>query len=260
MSNRKRSYPFAGMGGATGASKQRSVGGRTLTYRPSAPVAYSSRWYNTTAVKAAVRGASPLKGVDTDVDISPVLATTNTNAGIFQCNLVQQGSGSWNRVGRKIAMKSLRLKLQIRFSAAAPTTTYAGNQIRYIVVYDKQPSGVLPTFNTIFGRTIQDGTESCEFMDPARFDNMDRFTVLLDRTVCMQPPASATTGGTYAWAVDEYLKLGNRETVFSGQSAPMTIADTSSGALYFIMRADSANVAGQAFLEASMARLRYTDA
>jgi len=52
-----------------------------------------------------------IKGMDTELAIAgPVLATTATNGDCFVLNLVQQGAGSWNRVGRKIRMKSLRLK------------------------------------------------------------------------------------------------------------------------------------------------------
>ena len=57
--------------------------------------------------RAAVREK---KGMDTDVTLSPVITTTNTTGSAFVLNLIQQGAGSWNRVGRKSHLKSLRLK------------------------------------------------------------------------------------------------------------------------------------------------------
>ena len=104
------------------------------------------------------------KGLDTDISLSPAIDTTNTNASSFVLNLVQQGNGSWNRVGRKIIPKSLRIKGFVNilstptFATGVATPTF----LRMVVVYDKQPSGgAIPTFDTIFGITAQDGTESC---------------------------------------------------------------------------------------------------
>ena len=50
------------------------------------------------------------KGLDTNLYIASVINTSNTNTNCFVVNLIQQGSGSWNRVGRKVNLKSLRIK------------------------------------------------------------------------------------------------------------------------------------------------------
>ena len=51
-----------------------------------------------------------MKGMDTDISYVSVIGSTNTNAGIYVLNLVQQGNGSWNRVGRKTHSSSVRLR------------------------------------------------------------------------------------------------------------------------------------------------------
>jgi len=92
------------------------------------------------------RSTGELKGVDTVLTLNPVIATTSTNASSFTLNLIVPGSGSFNRVGRTIMMKSVRLygQLVYTYGLTATTNDIIGNTLRMVVVYDKQPSGVSP--------------------------------------------------------------------------------------------------------------------
>jgi len=259
----KRSYA-AMMGGAAPAAA------RAARLKKGQASAAERRRANVSAARAvavAVRAQSELKGVDTALTYNPVLATTSTNAGIFVVNLIVPGNGSFNRVGRKVHMKSLRLFGSFRtfISPAATTGSLLGNTVRMVVVYDKQPSGVLPTYDTIFGTTVPDGTEAGTFLAPLRYDNTGRFRVLRDVRVDMNAGANpgniGTEDGQYVRSsFDEYIKLGALETIYSGQSSPQTIADISSGALYVAFRA-AENVATclTEVTSTSLARLRYYD-
>lgn len=208
-----------------------------------------------------------LKGVDTDISIVSNISTTNTNAQIFAVNLVQQGAGSWNRVGRKLHLKSLRLKgvVQFTINPSAVTGTAVLPGYRCIVVWDKQPSGAaIPAFDQIFGITAQDGTETCPTITcPPRYDNMDRFRIMKDMFYDAPNLALSAIGNGPNTAVniemDEYISLPSLETVFSGQSAPMTIADISTGALYVIHRQTSAAGGASSVTFSGIARIRYTD-
>jgi len=203
-------------------------------------------------------------GMDTDVSLSPVISTTSTNASSFILNLVQQGAGSWNRVGRKIIPKSLRIKGVVQFTLTPTIATGAldGNLLRMVVVHDKQPSGAtLATFDAIFGITVQDGTESCpDVTCPPRYDNMDRFKVLMDRTIAIENCFVSSLGSgpntQLEYNLDEYMKLNCGETVYSGQSNPMTIADISTGAIIVYFRARNNTASNAAAIDA-VARLRY---
>jgi len=220
------------------------------------------------ALKTIRRDAGEKKGVDILLTQDPVLATTNTNGGAFTLNLIASGNGSFNRVGRKVFLKSVFLRAVISFEHAglATTSNVLGNELRAVVVYDKQPSGTLPTFDDIMGHTLQDGTEACLFNDPPRYDNMSRFQVLSDEYIPMKIEAVQNAGGTEdtvtdVYHLEKYIKLGNRETIFSGQSATCTIADISSGGLYVYFRCwyadpdqSEINVSS-----ASIARLRYSE-
>lgn len=208
-----------------------------------------------------------LKGVDTSLDVAPVLATTNTNGATFVVNLIQSGAAGWNRNGRKVNLQSLRLRGTIRqkSSPAAATNSVVANVLRCVVVWDRQPSGVLPAFDTIFGRTEQDGTLSTEFNDPLNFSNVDRFLVIRDKVIpCSTNAVLALGGGTENtveknYMLDEYIKLGKLHTTFSANSNPATIADISSGALYVIFRAETAQTLNRVEIVDSVARLRYLD-
>lgn len=220
-------------------------------------------------VPQALRPKGELKGMDTSLTTAgPIVATTNTNANSFVLNLVQAGSGSWNRIGKRIRMKSARLRGVAAFLWAGSATTgnFVNSCLRMVVVYDAQPSsGAIPTFDTIFGVTDQSGTESSHVLAPLRYDNTDRFRVLRD-VVLECPDISTTATGTQGrvlleFPFDEYIKMPLLETVFSGNTNPMTIADISTGALYVYFRQ---TVSLDDFYEWSInsyssCRLRYTD-
>jgi len=230
-------------------------------------------------IRAGMRGLPPTsfrfhrsgdkKGVDTSLTLAgPVVNTTNTNGDAFVLNLIQAGNGSWNRIGRKVNLHSVRLTGLARFiySAQATTSNIGGTMLRMVVVWDKQPSGAaIPNFDTIFGNTVQGGTESATILDNLRYDNVGRFRVLRDLRVFAEPKTTPATGGTqnlvsFDLPFDEYIKL-NKRTIYSGESAPMTIADISSGALYVYFRAfgSTNDAVDWAILAGSIARLRYTD-
>lgn len=225
------------------------------------------------AVTAAVKKTVEKKGCDFPIDFgaNPVPSTVNTNGQSLCLNLIQQGAGSWNRVGRKIHLQSLRLRGEIVWllDQEASTLNLNGNTIRMVIVWDKQPSGpvgTIPAFDTVFGVTGQDGSETTSYLNPVKYDNMDRFSVLRDCVHTFEPPLYNAAAGTQNAVVvrkpfDEFIQLKGREVVYSGQSNPMTIADVSTGAIYIYCRAagNISNVNFFTLADSSFARLRYID-
>lgn len=207
------------------------------------------------------------KGMDTNIALSPVITTTNTNASSFTLNLVRPGSASYNRVGRKIFCKSVRLKGNMTFEYGDQATTLIvfGLYCRMVVIWDKQPSGTVPNWDDIFLNTDQAGTESSAVLAQPAYDNMSRFQILRDKVIECVPQSDPPTGGSNntvhaKMPFDEYIKLGNRTTVFQGQSSPCTIADISSGALYVFFRANLQNTnEAEVNIDDAWARLRYSD-
>lgn len=215
-------------------------------------------------------GQQELKGCDILLTIAgPIVATTGTNGDMFTLNLIAPGTGSYNRVGRKIYMQSVRLRGIAEFTMGPATTTFnlRACPLRMVVVYDAQPAGAVPTFETIFMTTLQDGTEGGRVLAPLRYDNTGRFRVLRDKVLLPESkPATNNSGGTTNLVIsdiefDEFIPLRGLETVYSGQSSPCTIADISSGALYVFFRSvvSSDEVTDWAIRDTSFARLRYKD-
>lgn len=141
-----------------------------------------------------------------------------------------------------------------------------GNDLRMVLVYDRQTnSATIPTFDTIFGRTDDAGTEASGVLDNLRYDNTGRFTVLMDKVITSNP---GTSGGAAAADIcknvfycDEYIKLRNLETFYSSTTNPGANTDISSGSLYLFWRAttNGATTSQWAVTSNSIARLRYYD-
>jgi len=246
----------------------KSKSGKAALYQGRGLVVRRPRATRGVSLQAAMRSRAKteVKGVDILLtQAAPIITTTGTNANALVLNCIQPGSGSWNRIGRKVHLKSLRMKGSVAFTST-PSAAGAenGNFVRIVVVWDQQPSGAaVPTWDTIFGITDQTGTESSTIMSPPRYDNMDRFTVLKDFTVDyqMQPSTPVSTAAVVEYVpFDCFISLAGREVVFSGQSNPCTIADISTGALYVYFRAITADASQTAQVPAtSVARLRYSD-
>lgn len=213
---------------------------------------------------SAVLSKKELKGVDTVLNgIINVTDMSNNNA-IVVLNLVQQGTGSWNRIGRQANLKSIRCTGQLTGTWTDNYNVLNALWTRLLIIWDSQPSGIIPNKNDIFGNTDQAGTETSNIYDHIRYDNMSRFSILHDEQHSIELDslvAQADFNIEKNCKFDFFVNLKERKTIFSGQSAPLQISDISSGALYFIVLSDRSNTAGsaQGLRIDGTARLRYTD-
>lgn len=202
------------------------------------------------------------KSVDTALTLSPVIATVNTNASAFPLNVAIEGSGVENRIGRKITCKSIRIRGTATCAVIPDGTTgqMKGNLLRMVLIWDKTPGGNgIPNFNTVFRRQDVNGTTANGYLDPVNVDQMQRFQVLRDVCIEMNPTTTGSGGTTNDWVgifkFDEYVKLG-RTTEFMANAG--AAADIASGGLFLYFRADSAAAGNQISIENdSFARLRF---
>lgn len=205
-----------------------------------------------------------------DMDTDDIHTVMSTNDYVYPINLIQSGSGSWQRIGRKVHNHSVRIK--------AIATCYYGPDgdtvpavfsrvLRVLLVHDKQPNGALPIKSAILAQKNQAGTETSDYQSQLSYDNMDRFKILRDSTYVMDPPRpneqvdDGTAGMSTQCKIDEYVKI-NIPTNYSSESTPASIADISTGAIYLVLltntiAADTPD-SGHLSLHGTV-RLRYTD-
>lgn len=125
--------------------------------------------------------ADEKKGMDTTIQIVDVPNHGTCTAILL--NAVDMGTGSYERIGRRIKLDSLRIKMNFNVSLDVQEEPFHDVLFRVSVLFDPQPQGVLPTFDTVFRLTNQSGTESSQFTSMLAYDQMDRYEVLGDDIV-----------------------------------------------------------------------------
>lgn len=197
------------------------------------------------------------------------LASTNT--GLRLINPVQQGTDVYNRVGRHLNLKSLKLKLLLFSNGTVNALT---DVIRVAVVYDRQPSGAtsLPNYNQIFNDIMESGTENSDVYSNVNVSNKQRFVVLRDMAWVVQPitttkfsPQSfydlgCKQGTPNGNLVQEYIDLEGLTTHYKSSSSPVVIGDVATGALYTVVQSIYPPVSAvSAYSAIITTRLTYTD-
>lgn len=198
--------------------------------------------------------------------------TLNCNSGtacVQSLNLIQQGAGIAQRIGNKVSLKSLRVRLTM--SNVKAVTQLGTTQFRFIVIYDRNPNGSYLAANAILGESLQSNTTgtgtSSSNLNPAFFD---RIVVLMDKQIILPPfdsgaiTGTSTTGpsgeGTNSgsFQIDEFIKLKGLECVYNGTANPMTIAYQSVGSLQIVCFGNAA-AASQPWGMVGSMRLRFHD-
>lgn len=196
----------------------------------------------------------------------------NTGTGSVQCcNLVQQGPGISQRIGHKISMKSLRIRMNI--SAATGVNEPMPTNARIMILYDHNPDGAYIASNQILGNVTQANViQVGQYSDNLNPNFFERMVVLMDKFITLPPYVANNVATTSVTAVtqenvfhiDEFVKLKDLETIYGNTTNglatanPMTIAYVQTGALYIMTFGDNAAASQPWTLTGSM-RLRFRD-
>lgn len=170
-------------------------------------------------------------------DTSPKISTGVATWTITCLNDVVQGTTAITRIGRKILMKSLL----VQGSASVAT-----GQLRIVIVYDRQPNGVIANATDIF--------TSNTLMAAQNLDNRDRFITLadifpFDQSENIMNPSN-NNDSIVGWK--RFIKM-NLETIYSGNAG--TIGDITTGALLICTSTNGGAVIGETGLQ----RVRFID-
>lgn len=192
------------------------------------------------------------------------LNLNSNTASIQSLNLVQQGAGISQRIGNKISMKSLRLRLQLASAGQNQTLPTYG---RVMVLYDRQANGAYIAANNILGISNQNNTIGAGlWIDNLNPNYFDRFVVLMDKLMWLPPATSAgissvdNQGPTdlCVYQIDEYIKLRNLESQYNGTQNPLLQANVNIGSL-LILTYGSIAPGSDAWCLTGSARLRFMD-
>lgn len=178
------------------------------------------------------------------VDIAPTQYSPETTGTQLQLlNGCIAGSQNYNRIGRKIHMKSLQIHGEIHNTDASSGPVV----VRLLIVYDKQSNGAAPTLAMIITSQTIAGATSSSVFDMVNLDNRDRFEIIRDKYYPLGVIDNTATQ-TYAngpgnCVVNEFIPLGGRETTYNAGTAG-TVGDIQSGALYMFLVSNQTAAAG----------------
>lgn len=172
-----------------------------------------------------------------DVTVS-TLGFINPPTGTSFSNSVNasviQGTEVYNRIGRKIYMKSIQIKGYV-VSAATGVADIG----RIFLIYDSQPNGTVPLIGDVFNNCNAAATTNGLSM--VNINNRARFTILRDQEVYL--PAVTNTAGVLTngpsfpetaqkqYEIDWFVPLKGRETIYNGGNTGSG-ADIVSGSLF----------------------------
>lgn len=177
------------------------------------------------------------------VDIVSASYPLNTTGAVTLLNTVAQGAAVTQRIGKKIALKGLQCRGSIQSDS---TTTFT--DVAYMIVYDKRPTGALPTITDILVSISPNAMNNDA--------NAGRFSILKRVDDVLIGNSTNLTDSTIKSA-DWWLDLKGRETVYKA-AATGAIGDIEQGALYLVTLGDTAAGTADGFLVAGF-RLRFQD-
>lgn len=181
------------------------------------------------------------------VDTQPCqqLNLNNGTASVQCINLIQQGTGLSQRIGNEVFIKKALIRLVL--SATGNALAYQSYG-RILLIYDKQPNGAYMSTANMLSQLNQDNSISTgNFLSNLNPYWFERFDILWDELLVNPPVVAgdiATASTTSATEHEEYvfekeINLGVN-TIYTGSSNPMVIANIVSGALLLATLGSSA--------------------
>jgi len=123
------------------------------------------------------------------LDLVQAVVGVNTTGYLASLNPVAQGTGAQNRIGRKITIKSLQMKMGLLLGGSTSTGS-TSEVFRVLLVWDKQCNGVLATRDDILG-------PSATYQSFQYLENGDRFKILRDNKYTLVKAAGVSVQAAY---------------------------------------------------------------
>ena len=163
---------------------------------------------------------------------------TSSSAVFGLLNGLKLGTGAYQRIGNKIAMKSLYTSVTFGMSSAENDSTVDLNvnnrPVRFMIVYDKQTNGSLPVIGDLlsaFSGVDNNVGRAIDINSPNNLNNRDRFIVLMDKRFVLQ------SHGTTARHIKKYKRL-NTSVAYKSGATVGDVTDITTGGLYYLAFCD----------------------
>lgn len=131
-----------------------------------------------------------LKFFDRDNDDVVISNTGDVSGSLIG---IPQGVGDKERIGRKIIIRSIDWRVSFELSTTG-TTSGTTDQVRILLILDRQCNGAAPT--------VLDILETTDYLSFYNLANSMRFTVLVDKTFVLNATAAGGDGvGNFDGAV-----------------------------------------------------------
>lgn len=178
------------------------------------------------------------------VDLVAASYALDTTGTVTLIATVPQGASVNQRVGKKIVLKSLQGR-GFMFNG----TTATINDVAFIIVYDKRPTGALPAVTDILVSAAANSMNNDA--------NSGRFRILKRVDGLLSGIPATTNGDGPAQSIDFYLPISGLQTVYKA-AATGAIADIEEGALYLVTVGNVATGTAAATLQVGF-RTRFVD-
>lgn len=152
------------------------------------------------------------------VAVGTVAHNQNFGTGMAFINGIQQGSGDNNRVGNKVDITSIICKFQLQYDTNPSVA-------RCLLVYDAAPDSVAPDLVDIL-YDFSETAAATTFNMGNNIHNSKRFTILRNQTFELNANDPLKS---IKWVVKKRMGVQ-----FDGTNNPITIADITRGAVFFI--------------------------
>lgn len=229
-------------------------------------------------VATALARQTEAKYVDWNAGTFTIESVLSDNGTIYAINPMQAGVGFFNRVGRKTKTLSLRIKGTIATSFVmnlAPTPpAITGQQIRIALVYDREPTAVVPPFNTIFSQVDNVGTSTVNLNSALAMSRADRFRIISDELMDIPIIASPIstdadingntdeTNSIFQYNhIDKFFDVSKRDLtqLYLSTTNPAELANLSNGAIYLVLKARQNNSNTQSAWVDGGVRIKVSD-
>jgi len=204
------------------------------------------------------------KFLDYSADQATFPVEPYTNAGFIPLNIPTVGSAFYNRIGNKITMKSLHLKINI--AQRTPVSAPGGNNqtCRWLLVYDRQTNGATPTIQTLLTDYQADGSTEGGILSGMNPTQTGRFIILREHFIKLFN-LNAVAGQAYTsqsmmeqdgqWFVNWFVKLKDLEAIYQANNG--SIGDVANGALWLVALSDIPDVDNSCAIFTFKSRLRF---